>query len=153
MRSQSCSLLKLRTLNINTMPELPEVETMVRGVREAMTGRTISALEMVPCSYKPISMSPSLKTIQKTLTGTRIESVERFAKRIVITHSTQHRRVSEPRRTGRSLLNDPPDPEHLRLKWTFKGRKKPQHVWFWDRRGLATCRLFSERKWQAWRAS
>ncbi|MBD3676362.1 MAG: bifunctional DNA-formamidopyrimidine glycosylase/DNA-(apurinic or apyrimidinic site) lyase [Planctomycetaceae bacterium] len=135
------------------MPELPEVETMVRGVREAMTGRTLKSLEMVPCDCKPIQLSPTLKTIQKRLTRTKILAVERFAKRIVIVHSTGERLVIEPRMTGLMLLNDPPDPDHLRLKWTFTGRKQPQNVWFWDRRGLATCRLYSETDWRKWRES
>jgi len=135
------------------MPELPEVETMVRGIRDAMTGRTLESLEMVPCECKPITLTPTFRTIRKKLEGTRIEAVERFAKRIVIVHSTGNRLVIEPRMTGLMLLNDPPDPDHLRLKWALKGRTRPRQVWFWDRRGLGTCTLYSEKGWSAWIAS
>ncbi len=135
------------------MPELPEVETMVRGIRDTMIGRKLKSLESVPCKCKPITMEPSLGRIRKKIEGSRIESVERFAKRIVIRHSTGHRLVIEPRMTGLMLLEDPPDPDHLRLKWTFAGREKPNQVWFWDRRGLATCRLYTEESWKEWQNS
>lgn len=135
------------------MPELPEVETMVRGIRDAMTGRELESLEMVPCDCKPIALSPTLRTIRKRLQGTRIETVQRYAKRIVILHSSGDRLVIEPRMTGLMLLNDPPDRDHLRLKWTFKGRVQPRQVWFWDRRGLGTCTLFSDKNWADWIAS
>ncbi|MDC0308522.1 MAG: bifunctional DNA-formamidopyrimidine glycosylase/DNA-(apurinic or apyrimidinic site) lyase [Planctomycetaceae bacterium] len=135
------------------MPELPEVETMVRGIRETMTGRKLKSLESVPCKCKPITIEPSLNRIRKKIEGSRIESVERFAKRIVIRHSTGDRLVIEPRMTGLMLLDDPPDPDHLRLKWTFPGRERPNQVWFWDRRGLATCRLYTEECWRDWQNS
>lgn len=132
------------------MPELPEVETMVRGIREAMIGRTVVDLETVPCDCKPIQMAPRFTALRKRLKGRKIESVERLAKRIVITHDSQERLVLEPRMTGLMLLADPPDADHLRLKWTLGGRSQPKHVWFWDRRGLGTCRLYSEREWRQW---
>lgn len=135
------------------MPELPEVETMVRGVREAMIGRTVIELKMVPCECKPIQIKPRLGTIQKRLKDQQITAVDRLAKRIVISHANGHRLVLEPRMTGLMLLGDPPDPDHLRLKWTLGGRKRPREVWFWDRRGLGTCTLYSEREWTRWRDS
>lgn len=135
------------------MPELPEVETMVRGVRSAMIGRTVTDLEAVPCDCKPIEMTPRLTTIRKHLKGQQIESVDRLAKRIVIAHQNGQRLVLEPRMTGLMLLAGPPDTNHLRLKWTLGSRSSPRHVWFWDRRGLGTCRLYSERQWNQWRSS
>jgi len=135
------------------MPELPEVETMVRGIRETMSGRILKKLELVPCECKPITIEPTLGRIRKRIEGTRIHSVERFAKRVVIRHETGDRLVIEPRMTGLMLLDDPPDPDHLRLKWTLSGRQRPHQVWFWDRRGLATCRLYSEKQWDQWLAS
>jgi formamidopyrimidine-DNA glycosylase len=50
--------------------------------------------------------------------------------------------VIEPRMTGLMLLSDPPDLDHLRIEWKFSGRAKYNSVWFWDRRGLGTVRLF-----------
>jgi formamidopyrimidine-DNA glycosylase len=135
------------------MPELPEVETMVRGVRDALIGRTVIDLEQVPCDCKPIEMTPRFSTIRKRLKGQRIESVERLAKRIVVAHEGGQKLVLEPRMTGLMLLADPPDAGHLRLKWTLGGRAGPRHIWYWDRRGLGTCRLYSQQKWEQWRAS
>ena len=41
------------------MPELPEVETMRRGVL-AIEGATIEAAQRTPCSKRPISIKPRI---------------------------------------------------------------------------------------------
>jgi len=51
--------------------------------------------------------------------------------------------VIEPRMTGLMLLENPPDRGHLRLEWKLKADTSEQSLWFWDRRGLGTVRLFS----------
>jgi formamidopyrimidine-DNA glycosylase len=60
--------------------------------------------------------------------------------------------VIEPRMTGLMLLADPPDRQHLRLEWKFDAADSaiphspfriPHSLWFWDRRGLGTVRLYS----------
>lgn len=48
----------------------------------------------------------------------------------------------EPRMTGLMLLSDPPDRSHLRIEWRFAGKGEYKSLWFWDRRGLGTVRLF-----------
>ena len=50
--------------------------------------------------------------------------------------------VVEPRMTGLMLLADPPDVEHLRLRWDFRDPGEFRSLWFWDRRGLGTVTLF-----------
>ena len=40
------------------MPELPEVETMVRGIRPIMEGAKIVEFRACPCERKPLSMLP-----------------------------------------------------------------------------------------------
>src|SRR5512146_844752 len=124
------------------MPELPEVETMVRGIRAAVEGRKITSFSRCPCACRPIALRPSLKSVQSRCAGQRLVAVRRRAKRIVLELSTGDAFVIEPRMTGLVLLADPPDPEHLRFEWRLAG-KGPQSLWFWDRRGLGTVRLLS----------
>src|SRR5580698_4800891 len=124
------------------MPELPEVETMVRGIRPFVEGRTVASVARCRCSCKPISIRPRFELLAKRLKGRRIEAVRRLGKRVVLCVSDDSAVVIEPRMTGLMLLSDPPDRVHLRIEWKFSGRAKYNSVWFWDRRGLGTVRLF-----------
>ena len=125
------------------MPELPEVETMVRGIRSAVEGQTITAFEACPCACRPLTIRPSLPTIARQVSGQRIVEVTRRAKRVVLRLESGAAFVIEPRMTGLMLLADPPDPEHLRLVWKLGRGTQARSLWFWDRRGLGTVSLFS----------
>ena len=125
------------------MPELPEVETMVRGIRDCVVGGTITAVTLPKCSRKPISIIPGLKNIQKRVIGTTIDSVDRRAKRVKLTLSSGDLFVIEPRMTGLMLLRDAPTQDHLRFQWTLALKNESHDLWFWDRRGLGTIRLYS----------
>jgi len=124
------------------VPELPEVETMVRGIRPALEGRRIAAIRRCRCRCRPIAIRPTLPRLAKRITGSTITSVQRLAKRIVIEFSSADLLVIEPRMTGLLLLRDPPDQEHLRLEWRFENGDRNDALWFWDRRGLGTVRLY-----------
>ncbi len=123
------------------MPELPEVETMVRGVRPHVIGRVISAFEACPNHCRPIMMQPALRVQARTAIGKRIVDVRRRAKRVVIDIEGGAAFVIEPRMTGLVLLSDPPDPGHLRVVWRFDDGGDYDALWFWDRRGLGTVSL------------
>lgn len=123
------------------MPELPEVETMVRGIRPHVEGRTISALRSCRCRCRPITMQPTLAAMARRSAGKTIVSVRRRAKRVILELSSGDAFVIEPRMTGLVLLADPPDPGHLRLEWSLAGDGAHRSLWFWDRRGLGTVRL------------
>lgn len=125
------------------MPELPEVETMVRGIRPFVEGRTLVAVRACDCECRPITIKPALKQIVRRAVGQRVAAVRRIAKRVVLELDSGDAFVIEPRMTGLMLLHDPPDPEHLRIEWRFDGRREFNSVWFWDRRGLGTVRLLS----------
>jgi formamidopyrimidine-DNA glycosylase len=125
------------------MPELPEVETMVRGIRPHIIGRTIKKVERCRCACKPISIRPRFQLLAKSLVGKRIDEVCRRGKRIVLRVSDGSAIVIEPRMTGLMLLSDPPDRDHLRIEWQFSGKGKYNNLWFWDRRGLGTVSLYS----------
>jgi formamidopyrimidine-DNA glycosylase len=125
------------------MPELPEVETMVRGIRPYLLGRSISDVRLGPCRCRPILIQPAITRIRKLSTGQRVLSVTRRAKRIVITLENDWSFVIEPRMTGLMLIDSPPSYEHLRFEWQVGHGGDQGSVWFWDRRGLGTLRLLS----------
>lgn len=125
------------------MPELPEVEVMVRGIRPHLVGGTITAVRRCRCFCKPISITPRLGQLAGRLRGQPVTAVRRIAKRVVIQVASGDALVIEPRMTGLMLLADPPDREHLRLELQI-GRNgcAERSLWFWDRRGLGTVRLY-----------
>src|SRR5260221_7290332 len=62
------------------MPELPEVETVVRDVRPHLVGRRIVRVELG--RRQPLKTPP--RKIVEILEGATIESIERWGKNIVI---------------------------------------------------------------------
>jgi len=130
------------------MPELPEVETMVRGIREAVEGSRIISFRRAKCKCKPISSVPAFAQLSKRIHNQKIHSVFRLAKRIVLQLENDDSIVIEPRMTGLMLLADPPSREHLRFRWELKKGRKKIDLFFWDRRGLGTLKLFSPEEFQ-----
>ena len=129
------------------MPELPEVETMRRGIA-AIAGRKIAGAERLPCKRRPILIQPRPATLARRLTGQRIDEVERLGKRVVVRLESGDRLIFEPRMTGLVLVADPPSTEHLRFRLDLADGPIP-HVWYWDRRGLGSVRLLSAREFEA----
>ena len=121
------------------MPELPEVETMRRGILPVI-GSRIEAARRPPCRLRPILMRPRIDAFQRRVKGKSIVGIGRRGKRVLIELDDQQTIVIEPRMTGLVLLADPPDAEHLRLRLRLSGHSIPQLL-FWDRRGLGTVRL------------
>ncbi|MEX0702924.1 MAG: bifunctional DNA-formamidopyrimidine glycosylase/DNA-(apurinic or apyrimidinic site) lyase [Planctomycetales bacterium] len=124
------------------MPELPEVETMVRGIRPHVEGRTLAGVRKCRCPCRPLLIEPDWRAVRRRSAGQRISAVRRVAKRIVLELASGDCFVVEPRMTGLMLLADPPDRGHLRLAWEFADAGEFPAVWFWDRRGLGTVRLY-----------
>lgn len=128
------------------MPELPEVETMVRGVRPVLEGAKVLRFVACPCLRKPMSIVPEGDEITKRLEGRKILSVRRRAKRVLIHFDSQETLVFEPRMTGLVLVSDPPSEEHLRYEFVVSRGRKRSSVWIWDRRGLGTIRLYDDQE-------
>ena len=126
------------------MPELPEVETMRRGLL-AIVGQRITDAQKVACPRKPIMIAPRIDRFRKRVVDQTIEAVDRVGKRVAIVLASGDRIVVEPRMTGLVLLSDPPDPLYLRLRLGLS-RREPDSVYYWDRRGLGSVRLFSEKE-------
>ncbi len=118
------------------MPELPEVETMCRGIYPII-GKRVREVVLPPCSYRPIQIRPDIADIRARLTGRCIEAVTRLGKRVVI-QTGEDSLILQPKMTGLVALDAPPDPDHIRLQIDFNERLRLQ---FWDRRGLGTVEL------------
>ncbi|HJS08816.1 MAG TPA: bifunctional DNA-formamidopyrimidine glycosylase/DNA-(apurinic or apyrimidinic site) lyase [Pirellulales bacterium] len=123
------------------MPELPEVETMRRGVAH-IAGRRITGVERPRCTRKPILVAPRIDAFRRRAVGRRITRVDRVGKRVVLRLDSADAIVLEPRMTGLVLVADPPTCEHLRLRITLDGA--PNQLLYWDRRGLGLVRLVDE---------
>ncbi|QDT08596.1 bifunctional DNA-formamidopyrimidine glycosylase/DNA-(apurinic or apyrimidinic site) lyase [Planctomycetes bacterium K23_9] len=121
------------------MPELPEVETMRRGVAPVI-GSQIEKAERPPCKCRPILMQPRIDAFDRRVQGKTIAEIGRRGKRVMITLDDAQVIVIEPRMTGLVLLADPPGEQHLRLRLHLSGGPSEQLL-FWDRRGLGTVRL------------
>ena len=130
------------------MPELPEVETMVRGIQQAVEGARIVSFTKVDCPCKPIIPVPPFNLMRKKVQKQKIRFVSRLAKRIVIRLESDDSLVIEPRMTGLILLADPPNRNHLRFRWELMKNGKKSDLFFWDRRGLGTLKLFSPEEFQ-----
>ena len=138
------------------MPELPEVETMRRGLARVV-GRRIAALEFPRSRVRPIDVAPRPALLAERVAGRAIAGVHRRGKRVVLElapGSGNDRAtlwlVIEPRMTGLMLLAEPPSAEHVRLVARLAPRRgAPGHFMFWDRRGLGTVRLLDGRGLEA----
>ncbi|RMF45280.1 MAG: bifunctional DNA-formamidopyrimidine glycosylase/DNA-(apurinic or apyrimidinic site) lyase [Planctomycetota bacterium] len=120
------------------MPELPEVETMCRGIR-SVVGHSIARVFAPPCPCRPIAMVPTMRTIDRRLRGQVISRVRRLGKRVVLI-AGQHALVIHPRMTGMVCLNEPPNRDYLRLQMELSDSAGAT-LFFWDRRGLGTVEL------------
>ena len=86
------------------MPELPEVETIVRDIRPALLGRR---LDRVSLSHDDVLRGVSRRRLLRDLTGTTVGDVFRRAKHAVIDLG-EHRLVVQPGMTGSLIVHDRP---------------------------------------------
>jgi formamidopyrimidine-DNA glycosylase len=126
------------------MPELPEVETMRRGILPAI-GSRIAGVAKLRCARKPIAIAPGSAPFRRRAVGATITDVGRAGKRVVIWLDRREAIVIEPRMTGLVLVVDPPTREHLRWRLELAGGPIGE-ILYWDRRGLGNVRLFSRKE-------
>ncbi len=114
------------------MPELPEVETMVRSLRPVLEGRKLLAvralddLMLVGCTARGLELAA---------TGASIDRITRRGKWVVFSFKNHTGViVIQPRMTGGFWLVPPPRHDHVRLIFEVDGRGDP--VWFCDTRRL-----------------
>src|ERR1700674_2353314 len=92
-----------------TMPELPEVETIARGLQHKIAGKTIAAVEVLMAK---IAVAPAGVGFGAALAGDRIEGVTRRGKYAVIGLASGRSLVTSLRMTGRLIVQQPPDPPY-----------------------------------------
>jgi formamidopyrimidine-DNA glycosylase len=128
------------------MPELPEVETMVRGLRPVLAGRRLCAL-LVQDPFLLQGCDAGAFTAR--VLGARVEEVERRGKWVVIALG-EHRGliVIQPRMTGGFWLVPPERPDHVRLTFHVEGREEP--VWYCDNRRLGRIAWFPDAEAAGW---
>lgn len=128
------------------MPELPEVETMRRGVA-GIIGQTIAGVTYPPCALRPMSIRPNRPALKRRLMDRKIAGTQRRGKRMILRFDNKDALVIEPRMTGLVLVSEPPNHEHLRLILDLEGPGECQ-LMFWDRRGLGVISLMAETEFE-----
>jgi formamidopyrimidine-DNA glycosylase len=86
------------------VPELPEVETIVRDIRPQVLGRTITRATL---SHTDVLRGVTRPALLRGLAGVRIEDLFRRAKHAVFVTTTR-RLVVQPGMTGALLVHDRP---------------------------------------------
>ena len=125
------------------MPELPEVETMRRGILTAQ-GATVLRVRKCRCRCRPLQTNARWDQIGRRLRDRQLTAIGRRGKRLILQFDNHWSLVIEPRMTGLVLVDDPPTHEHLRFE--IQLRNCPcQRIAFWDRRGLGQIFLLDEK--------
>ena len=137
------------------MPELPEVETIVRGVAPRLVGRRIRTARL---TKSDVLRQVSRRRLLDTLTGNTVVHAQRRAKHAVFLLKSGHRLVVQPRMTGSLIVYDRPlttDEERYAVlvcslsgggQFVYRDVRRLGTVWLLDERGWAryTARIGPE---------
>ena len=83
------------------MPELPEVETIARGLANAVTGKTVASAAV---SLRKIAIAPAGEVFEQALAGETIASVGRRGKYVLFQLRSGRRLAVHLRMTGRLIV-------------------------------------------------
>jgi formamidopyrimidine-DNA glycosylase len=114
------------------MPELPEVETVRRGLAHFLTGYTIrSAQDLHPRLLKPASIAPLSAVI-----GARITSIKRRGKFMWFELDRDYALVAHLGMSGQFLIaqKDRPTPGHIRAQFQLSRGLNKRDLAFSDQR-------------------
>lgn len=130
------------------MPELPEVETIVRGIAPALEGRRIRSVHL---ARSEVLRDVSRARLVSTLTGNTILEVGRRAKHAVFRLKSGHRMVIQPRMTGSLVVHRRPlTDEEARYAVLTCELAADGRLVYRDVRRLGTIWLLDERRWNAY---
>jgi formamidopyrimidine-DNA glycosylase len=104
------------------MPELPEVETIVRGLKRTVLGKKIKAIKIVPS--RVLQNNPGY--LKQNLTGLKIMSVKRRGKNIILQLSGGNLILIHLGMTGNLIYLKRPAPlkkhDHLNMEFSDKSQ-------------------------------
>ena len=130
------------------MPELPEVETIVRDIRPALTGRRFTSAKL---SHEDVLRGVTRRGLLRGLTGARVAAVTRRAKHAVIHLDRGTRLVVQPGMTGSLIVHRKP---LTRDEQTYAVLRllldKGGELVYRDVRRLGTLLLLDDRGWKAY---
>ncbi len=101
------------------MPELPEVETIVRGLRRHLSGQVITGVDIL---WERTVAAPDSRQFAERLIGQTVHAIDRRGKYILF-RLTRDTLIAHLRMTGKFLFFAHGDPitasDHARVKITF----------------------------------
>jgi formamidopyrimidine-DNA glycosylase len=132
------------------MPELPEVETIVRDIRPALVGRTIRRVRL---SHDDVLRGVSRRKLIRRLTGAQIHRVYRRAKHAVL-ELDPDRLVIQPGMTGSLVVHrrvlTPEEARYAVLRAELDGGGE---LVYRDVRRLGTLLLLNPKEWERYSAA
>jgi formamidopyrimidine-DNA glycosylase len=132
------------------MPELPEVETMVRDVRPALLGRTFGRVSL---SHDDILRGVTRRRFVRRVSGATVRDVLRRAKHAVIDLG-EDRLVVQPGMTGSLLVYDRPlTTDERRYAVLRAPLDNGRELVYRDIRRIGTLRLLSAEGWARYSAA
>jgi formamidopyrimidine-DNA glycosylase len=133
------------------VPELPEVETIVRDIRPALIGRRFGSARL---SHDDVLRGVTRRGILRGLTGARVEEVTRRAKHAVIRLDRGTRLVVQPGMTGSLIVHrralTPSQASYGVLRLPLEGGGE---LVYRDVRRLGTLLLLDQRGWTEYDAA
>ena len=132
------------------MPELPEVETIVRDIRPALVGRQ---LRQVSLSHTDVLRGVTRRRLLRDLTGASVREVFRRAKHAVLDLG-DHRLVVQPGMTGSLIVSQRPltgeETQYAVLRASLDDGRE---LVYRDVRRLGTLLLLDRRGWERYTAA
>jgi formamidopyrimidine-DNA glycosylase len=127
------------------MPELPEVETIVRDIRPALVGRQLGRASL---SHDDILRGVSRRRLLRDLRGATVQSVFRRAKHAILDFGAR-RLVVQPGMTGSLIVYDRPlDREEARYAVLRAPLDDGRELVYRDVRRIGKLLLLDERGWR-----
>jgi formamidopyrimidine-DNA glycosylase len=126
------------------LPELPEVETIVRDLDRLVTGRTIKSASVL---RPDLIRGADARAFERGVRGKRIRGISRRAKNIVLDLGDD-RLIVNLGMTGRLLAVEPDDPlpDYLGVRFQLDDRRR---MLYRDVRRFGRLELLPEADWEA----
>ena len=132
------------------MPELPEVETIVRDLRPRVQGRVFTAPRLL---HNDVLYHTTRAGLLRGLSGRRVVNLSRRAKHAVFLLDSGKRLIVQPGMSGALLVYDHPlTAAERRYAVLTAGIGDGATFVFRDVRRLGTILLLDEKQWQAYTA-